>query len=140
MLEQVPSTPRSQIRTSLASVAERQPLPSWGASSSPASVLGRTRAAVLHAIAEHPACSTKELAAHIGIAPASASEHTTRLREAGLVHTVRSRNMALHSPPPSAPLSSMPRVTSRRPRPEEIAPSSQERTRNVVVFAPDLKP
>ncbi|MGP3914713.1 hypothetical protein [Nonomuraea sp. 10N515B] len=29
MLEQVRSTPRSQIRTSLAFVAERQPLPSW---------------------------------------------------------------------------------------------------------------
>ncbi|MDP4506519.1 winged helix-turn-helix domain-containing protein [Nonomuraea turcica] len=69
-----------------------------GASSPLASVLGRTRAAVLHSIAEHPACSTKELAARIGIAPASASEHTTSLREAGLVHTVRSRNTALHSP------------------------------------------
>ncbi|MGP3914715.1 winged helix-turn-helix domain-containing protein [Nonomuraea sp. 10N515B] len=73
-----------------------------GASSSLASVLGRTRAAMLHAIAEHPAWSTKELAARIGIAPASASEHTTSLREAGLVHTVRNRNtvVAVFAPDP----------------------------------------
>ncbi|MFC0597600.1 winged helix-turn-helix domain-containing protein [Streptomyces palmae] len=68
------------------------------APSSLASVLGRTRADVLHTIAEHPACSTKQLAALVGIAQASASEHATSLREAGLVHTVRHRNAALHSP------------------------------------------
>ncbi|TGB16696.1 ArsR family transcriptional regulator [Streptomyces palmae] len=71
---------------------------STAARSSLASVLGRTRADVLHTIAEHPACSTKQLAALVGIAQASASEHATSLREAGLVHTVRHRNAALHSP------------------------------------------
>ncbi|WP_244943071.1 winged helix-turn-helix domain-containing protein [Streptomyces inhibens] len=61
-------------------------------------LLGNTRAAVLNAIAEHPGCSTKELAALTGIAPPSASEHATVLREAGLISTVRHRNTALHSP------------------------------------------
>ncbi|MGP8296551.1 winged helix-turn-helix domain-containing protein [Streptomyces inhibens] len=61
-------------------------------------LLGNTRAAVLNAIAEHPGCSTKELAALTGIAPPSASEHATVLRESGLISTVRHRNTALHSP------------------------------------------
>lgn len=60
-------------------------------------LLGRTRAAVLSAIAEHPGCSTKELARLTSIAPASASEHATVLRRAGLINTVRHRNTALHS-------------------------------------------
>lgn len=63
-----------------------------------AALLGHTRAAVLSAIAEHPGCSTKELAALAHIAPASASEHATVLRRAGLVSTVRHRNAAVHSP------------------------------------------
>jgi DNA-binding MarR family transcriptional regulator len=61
-------------------------------------LLGRTRAAVLTAIAEHPGCSTTELAALVGIAPASASEHATVLRQAGLISTTRHRNAAIHSP------------------------------------------
>ena len=60
-------------------------------------LLGTTRSAVLNIIAEHPGCSTKELAGLAGIAPASASEHATVLREAGLVQTVRHRNLAVHS-------------------------------------------
>jgi hypothetical protein len=61
-------------------------------------LLGKTRAAVLATIAEHPGCSTKELAALTDIAPASASEHATVLRQAGLINTVRHRNAAIHSP------------------------------------------
>jgi hypothetical protein len=61
-------------------------------------LLGRTRAAVLNVIAEHPGCSTKELAAFAGIAPASASEHATVLRQAGLIGTARHRNAAVHTP------------------------------------------
>lgn len=59
-------------------------------------LLGKTRAAVLTTIAEHPGCSTKELASFVGIAPASASEHATILRNAGLVTTSRYRNAAVH--------------------------------------------
>jgi DNA-binding transcriptional ArsR family regulator len=61
-------------------------------------LLGTTRAAVLTTIAEHPGCSTKELAALAGIAPASASEHAAVLRQAGLINTVRHRNTAIHNP------------------------------------------
>lgn len=60
-------------------------------------LLGQTRSAVLHVIAEHPGCSTKELAALAAISPASASEHATILREAGLIQTIRHRNAAVHS-------------------------------------------
>ncbi|WP_245737885.1 winged helix-turn-helix domain-containing protein [Streptomyces sparsogenes] len=69
-----------------------------GGRSALSALLGPTRAAVLRAIAEHPGCSTKELAARTGIASSSASEHTTVLRSAGLIRTVRHRNTALHSP------------------------------------------
>ncbi len=69
-----------------------------GMSGAVAALLGPTRAAVLSSVAEHPGCSTKELASLAGVAPASASEHATTLREAGLIHTVRHRNSALHSP------------------------------------------
>ncbi|MFW6695684.1 winged helix-turn-helix domain-containing protein [Streptomyces sp. MAR4 CNX-425] len=68
------------------------------ARSAVASLLGPTRAAVLQTIAEHPGCSTRELAALARILPSSASEHATTLRTAGLVRTVRYRNTALHSP------------------------------------------
>jgi DNA-binding MarR family transcriptional regulator len=60
-------------------------------------LLGQTRAAVLDVIAEHPGCTTKELAGLAGIAPASASEHATVLREAGLIQTCRHRNTVRHS-------------------------------------------
>jgi DNA-binding transcriptional ArsR family regulator len=61
-------------------------------------LLGHTRSVVLQAIADHPTCSTKELAIHAGIAPASASEHATVLRGAGLIRTQRHRNTAVHTP------------------------------------------
>jgi DNA-binding transcriptional ArsR family regulator len=72
--------------------------PSPGVRSPLASLLGPTRAAVLHAIAEHSGCSTKELASHVGITPSSASEHAATLRRAGLVRTGRHRNTAIHTP------------------------------------------
>ncbi|MCI3928353.1 ArsR/SmtB family transcription factor [Streptomyces sp. AN091965] len=62
-----------------------------------AALLGPTRAAVLNAVAEHPGCSTNELAVLTGVAPSNASRHATTLRRAGLVHTVRYRNTALHT-------------------------------------------
>ncbi|MER6273903.1 helix-turn-helix domain-containing protein [Streptomyces sp900105755] len=63
-----------------------------------AALLGHSRAAVLTAVAERPGCTTKELAVLTGLAPSSASEHATVLREAGLMTTTRHRNTALHSP------------------------------------------
>ncbi|MFF1478382.1 ArsR/SmtB family transcription factor [Streptomyces sp. NPDC058301] len=63
-----------------------------------AALLGRTRATVLCAIAEHPGLTTSQLAVRAGISPASASEHATVLRSAGLVGTARDRNAVLHTP------------------------------------------
>lgn len=60
------------------------------------SMLGHTRAAVLSAIVGHPGCSTQQLAALIGIAKASASEHATTLRNAGLIDTHRDRRTTAH--------------------------------------------
>ncbi|WP_328863233.1 helix-turn-helix domain-containing protein [Streptomyces sp. NBC_00306] len=60
-------------------------------------LVGRTRARVLTAIADHQGCSTGELAAHAAIAPASASEHATVLRAAGLIRSLRHHNTVSHS-------------------------------------------
>ncbi|WP_327581651.1 helix-turn-helix domain-containing protein [Nonomuraea sp. NBC_00507] len=59
-------------------------------------LIGPTRAAVLNAIGTRDATSTTELARHLGISAASASEHTTVLRQAGLVASHRDRNRMLH--------------------------------------------
>jgi DNA-binding transcriptional ArsR family regulator len=58
-------------------------------------LLGRTRAAVLQTIEGSP--TTGEVARRLDISPASASEHATVLREAGLIMTRRHRNMVLHT-------------------------------------------
>ncbi|GGY52543.1 transcriptional regulator [Streptomyces djakartensis] len=63
-------------------------------------LLGHTRAIVLWTIAHHPGCTTTELARHAGISPASASQHATVLRTAGLTTTVRHHNTALHTTTP----------------------------------------
>ncbi|MGW4638449.1 ArsR/SmtB family transcription factor [Sphaerisporangium sp. NPDC004334] len=58
-------------------------------------LLGRTRAAVL-ATLRHPA-TTSALADRLAISRASASEHTTVLRDAGLVSTTRMGSAVLHT-------------------------------------------
>ncbi|WP_345666340.1 winged helix-turn-helix domain-containing protein [Streptomyces venetus] len=63
-------------------------------------LLGHTRAIVLWTIAHRPGCTTTELARHAGISPASASQHATVLRTAGLTTTVRHHNTALHTTTP----------------------------------------
>ncbi|KAA2253892.1 winged helix-turn-helix transcriptional regulator [Solihabitans fulvus] len=65
-----------------------------------AALLGRTRAAVLEAIATNPAASTGELARRLGISSGRASEHATVLRQAGLINSHRHRNTVLHAPTP----------------------------------------
>jgi DNA-binding transcriptional ArsR family regulator len=72
--------------------------PGYAGISAVSALVGQTRSAVLSMIAEYPGCSTKELATLAGIAPASASEHATILRESGLINTLRHHNTALHSP------------------------------------------
>lgn len=65
-----------------------------------AALLGHTRAVVLWTIARHPGCTTTELARRAGISPASASQHATVLRTAGLTTTTRHHNAALHAASP----------------------------------------
>jgi DNA-binding transcriptional ArsR family regulator len=60
-----------------------------------AALLGRTRAAVLETVAA--GCTTGELARRLRISAASASEHATVLRNAGLITTHRYRNTSCHT-------------------------------------------
>lgn len=71
--------------------AERQPAPTDVLGP----LLGHTRAAVLGALRD-PATTTA-LAERVGVAPATASQHATVLRNAGLVDTVRTGIAVLHS-------------------------------------------
>jgi DNA-binding transcriptional ArsR family regulator len=59
-------------------------------------LLGRTRAAVLHAVAAG-GCTTSDLARRCGISLSSASQHATVLRDAGLIRSDRRRSAVLHS-------------------------------------------
>lgn len=60
-----------------------------------AALLGRTRAAALQTI--DSGCTTTGLARRLSISPASASEHATVLREAGLIITQRDGNAVHHT-------------------------------------------
>lgn len=60
-----------------------------------AALLGRTRAAVLEAADD--GCTTGELARRLDISAAAASQHTTVLRNAGLLVSHRDRNTVLHT-------------------------------------------
>lgn len=61
-------------------------------------LLGRTRAAVLRTLGT--GATTSEIAQRLAISPASASEHATVLRNAGLVASGRERNSVIHAPTP----------------------------------------
>lgn len=58
-------------------------------------LLGPTRAACLRTIED--GCTTGELARRLGVAPATASEHATILRKAGLTTSTRMANTVLHT-------------------------------------------
>jgi DNA-binding transcriptional ArsR family regulator len=58
-------------------------------------LLGRTRAAVLQAVGA--GCTTTELARRVGVSPATASQHASVLRDAGLITTRRHGGSVLHS-------------------------------------------
>jgi DNA-binding transcriptional ArsR family regulator len=59
-------------------------------------LLGRTRAAVLRAIADRTRITTTDLARATGISLAGASQHASVLRNAGLVTTARQKGAAMH--------------------------------------------
>ncbi|MCT2280490.1 ArsR/SmtB family transcription factor [Micromonospora chalcea] len=74
--------------------------PASGAAGSPqgealAALIGRTRSRVLHAADE--GCTTGEMARRLHISAAAASQHTTVLRNAGLLVSQRERNTVLHT-------------------------------------------
>ncbi|MFJ9621951.1 ArsR/SmtB family transcription factor [Streptomyces sp. NPDC101181] len=58
-------------------------------------LVGHTRSAVLQSIGN--GCTTSELARRAGVSLASASQHASVLREAGLVHTLRHGSSVLHT-------------------------------------------
>ncbi|WP_327587993.1 helix-turn-helix domain-containing protein [Nonomuraea sp. NBC_00507] len=59
-------------------------------------LIGSTRAAVLDVIGTREGASTTTLARHLGISMATASEHTTVLRQSGLISSHRDHNRTLH--------------------------------------------
>ncbi|WP_222853349.1 MarR family transcriptional regulator [Fodinicola acaciae] len=63
-------------------------------------LIGTTRATVLRAIGAGGGTTTTELARSTGMSPASTSEHTKVLREAGLVTSIRNGNSVLHATTP----------------------------------------
>lgn len=90
-----------------------------------ATLLGRTRAAVLETVAGG-GCTTGELARRLHISASSASEHATVLRDAGLLATHRYRNTSCHqltrlgtdllqAGPPSSARPGLPTRSSRLP-------------------------
>ncbi|MER6915101.1 winged helix-turn-helix domain-containing protein [Streptomyces sp. NPDC000594] len=62
-----------------------------------ARLLGRTRAATLCTIADAEHTTGHEIARRLDISPASASEHATVLRDAGLIRSLRVRNTIRHT-------------------------------------------
>lgn len=60
-----------------------------------ANLLGSTRAACLRVIEN--GCTTGELARRTGVAPPTASQHASTLREAGLITTTRLGNTVIHT-------------------------------------------
>ncbi|WP_425541302.1 ArsR/SmtB family transcription factor [Streptomyces rimosus] len=60
-----------------------------------AALLGRTRAAIFHALRD--GCSNGELAEKLGVTPGAISQHTATLRNAGLISTRRSGGRVVHT-------------------------------------------
>ncbi len=58
-------------------------------------LVGKTRSAILHGVGV--GCTTSELARRVDVSLASASQHATVLRDAGLLTTLRQGNAVLHT-------------------------------------------
>ncbi|MFD4862481.1 MULTISPECIES: ArsR/SmtB family transcription factor [Streptomyces] len=59
-------------------------------------LLGATRAIVLRAVAQRPGSTTGEISRAARVAPATASHHTSVLRQAGLITTQRTGGSVHH--------------------------------------------
>ncbi|MYV69361.1 helix-turn-helix domain-containing protein, partial [Streptomyces sp. SID2131] len=64
-----------------------------------AGILGRNRAALLHALSDGPRTTT-DLARRLGVSNATASSHTQALRTAGLLTTTRTGRSVHHERTP----------------------------------------
>ncbi|MGW3411355.1 ArsR/SmtB family transcription factor [Streptomyces sp. NPDC000888] len=73
----------------------RLPTPAPPSEASLGALLGKTRATALRTLAE--GATTSELARLLGVSPATATHHTTVLRDAGLIISQRSNNTVLHT-------------------------------------------
>ncbi|MFE6483221.1 ArsR/SmtB family transcription factor [Streptomyces sp. NPDC057757] len=73
----------------------RLPTPVPPSEASLGALLGKTRAAALRTLAE--GATTSELARFLGVSPATATHHTTVLRDAGLITSQRTSNSVLHT-------------------------------------------
>ncbi|WP_433890620.1 ArsR/SmtB family transcription factor [Streptomyces sp. CA-111067] len=92
----VPCDPDEEQPTLYYEVTRDRPLPELtGPHDGLAALLGHSRAAVLQVIAE--GVSTGQLARRVGLSPASASEHATILRRAGLITTHRTGRTTHHT-------------------------------------------
>ncbi|MER5500917.1 helix-turn-helix domain-containing protein [Streptomyces sp. NPDC002561] len=76
-------------------------------------LLGRTRAAALRAA--RLGATTSELARALGVSPATATHHTSVLREAGLISSRRYANTVLHTVTPTGAALLRPRPPRRVP-------------------------
>ncbi|KAF4406786.1 MULTISPECIES: helix-turn-helix transcriptional regulator [Streptomyces] len=91
-------------------------------------LVGQTRAAALRALTA--TCTTSQLAAHLGISSAGASQHASVLRQSGLITTRRVRNNVLHTVTPlgmallGGRLPSMPRPVSVAMPAADLVPES----------------
>ncbi|MET7451320.1 winged helix-turn-helix domain-containing protein [Streptomyces sp. NPDC005574] len=78
-------------------IASLQPLSPVTGPDALGRLLGRTRAATLFTIARSENATGSEIARQLSISPASASEHATVLRDAGLIQSTRVRNTIHHA-------------------------------------------
>ena len=78
-------------------------------------LLGRTRAAALRTLVL--GATTSELARSLGVSPATATHHTTVLRDAGLIASRRAQNTVLHTLTPLGAAMLRHTPTAARPEP-----------------------
>ncbi|MEU9731435.1 winged helix-turn-helix domain-containing protein [Streptomyces sp. NPDC048002] len=100
----------------------RPPAAPASSDASLAALLGRTRAAALRAVAT--GATTSELGRTLGVSPATATHHTTVLRNANLIISRRFHNTVLHTLTPLGAAMLRPKAPSRGgPDPDTSRPS-----------------
>ncbi|GAQ51534.1 winged helix-turn-helix transcriptional regulator [Streptomyces sp. LBUM 1476] len=90
-----------------------------------AALVGRTRAATLHAVKE--GCTNTELAERLGVSTAAVSQHTAVLRSAGLIRTRRNRSRMIHTVTPLGRLLLQGEAAQRHPAPAPRPSTAQSR-------------